>query len=179
MSEGTPLFCPARQGPGPARIHSGVGTGAATRCQHEGDRTAAGTPGPARPHKPLPGTKASRPLQAPLPLCPVPRESPRPVAVLIPASASSTHGSSMALSRRCRVCCPARLTPSRCPQCPRGRDRLSWSRALPAPHSCTGSAGPARPRGRRGQPSVPSHPLGTVLQDPRGVCEESGHGTVM
>lgn len=73
-----------------------------------------GPPSHAQPYKPLPGTNPSQPLQAPVTLCPVPRESPRPAAVPIPASASSSRGSSMAMSRWCWMCCPARLTPSHC-----------------------------------------------------------------
>lgn len=43
-----------------------------------------------------------------------PSESPRSAAAPIPASASSTHGSSMASSRWYWMCCPARLAPSHC-----------------------------------------------------------------
>lgn len=73
MSEGTPLFCPARQGPGPARIHSGVGTGAATRCQHEGDRTAAGTPQPCPAPQTPPWHKGLAAPPGPAPPLPCPQ----------------------------------------------------------------------------------------------------------
>lgn len=116
MSEGTPLFCTAQQVPDPPSPHPHRcwHGGVVTRRQYEGTALVWGPPSHAQPHKPLPGTNPSQPLQAPVPLCPVPRESPRSAAVPIPASASSSHGSSMAASRRCWMCCPAQLTPSHC-----------------------------------------------------------------
>lgn len=70
-----------------------------------------GAPSPINPSLAQTPRSPSRPLS---PSALSPRESPRSAAAPIPASASSTHGSSMASSWWCWVCCPARLTLSHC-----------------------------------------------------------------
>lgn len=64
------------------------------------------------------------------------------------------------------MCYPAQLAPSHCrgdelpPVPPQQGPPVLRSRTLPAPHSCTGSAGPARPRGQRGAAEHPGSPAG-------------------
>lgn len=190
MSEGTPLFCAAQQVPDPPSPHphrcwhGELSQGASMRGQHWcGDPPAM--PSPISPSLAQTPRSPSRP---PSPSAPSPGSHPGPR--LCPSQPAPAAAAAAPWRCPAGAGCAVLLGSPRptaegtnCPRCPRSRDRLSWSRTLPAPHSCTGSAGPARPRGQRGQLSTPSHPLvpnplGTVLRDPRGSCEESGHKTV-
>lgn len=142
-----------------------------------------GPPSHARPHNPLPGRNTFKrptgktprsPTEPPVP----PGESPRPAAAPVPASASSIRGSSMVPSRWGWTRCPAALTPSHCrgdepPREPPAQGPpVLRCQTLPTLHSCTGSAGPARPHGQRelavhlGSPAGPKSP---PVSRPTGV----------